>query len=117
MKKLLVVLMGLFLLTACDFSSNGEDKTIYTSFYPLEYATRYMYGDYSTISSIYQSGIDINSYELTTKQKELYSNADIFIYSGLDKEVKLAVDFLNTNSNLNLIDATRGLTSSIRKYF
>lgn len=109
MKKLLIVLMGLFILTACDLTENTNDKTIYTSFYPFEYATRYMYGNYSTISSIYPSGVDLSTYELTNKQKDLYSNADIFIYSGLDDEVKLAVDFLNTNSNLNLIDATRGL--------
>lgn len=110
MKKLFILFMGVFLLTGCDFTGNNDDKTIYTSFYPFEYATKYMYGDYSTISSIYPSEVDINTYELTSKQKDLYSSADIFIYSGLDKEVKLAVDFLNTNSNLNLIDATRGLS-------
>lgn len=112
MKKVLIVLMGLFLLTGCDFTESSDDKNIYTSFYPFEYASRYLYGEYSTISSIYPSGVDISTYELTNKQKDLYSNADIFIYSGLNEEVKLAVDFLNTNSNLNLIDATRGLNYS-----
>ena len=108
MKKI-IILLSLILLTGCEFGNKEKEITINTTYYPIEYAVDYLYSDYSNISSIYPSEINTDSYELTKKQKEIYSNSDIFIYSGLTKEVDYAVDFLNANSNLNIIDATRGL--------
>lgn len=113
MKKFLLILMGVLLISGCSFNESNEDLTIYSTYYPIEFATSYMYKDYSTISSIYPSGADINTYTLTDKQKDIYSNGDLFVYAGVTKEVDLAVRFLNTNSELRIIDATKGLNYNI----
>ena len=86
MKKLFLCLFSLLLVTGCSFSNSKEDITIYTTFYPIEYFTDYLYGDYSTVNSIYPSSADLSSYSPTDKQKSIYSNSDIFIYTSIKKE-------------------------------
>lgn len=113
MKKFLLVLMGVLLISGCSFNESNDDLKIYSTYYPIEFATSYMYKDYSTISSIYPSGADTETYTLTDKQKDIYSNGDLFVYAGVTKEVDLAVRFLNTNSELRIIDATKGLNYNI----
>ena len=112
MKKLIIILTSLFLLTGCFGNDNSDVKT-YATLYPIEYATKYMYGEFSDISNIYPSGADITNYNLTEKQKDIYANGDIFIYAGVTNEVNLAVSFLNTNSNLKIIDATKGVNFNV----
>lgn len=113
MKKLLIIFLSLFLLTGCLGDKDELDIKTYATLYPIEFATKYMYSDFSNISNIYPSGVDINTYELTDKQKDIFSNGDIFIYAGVTNEVNLAVTFLNTNSNLRIIDATKGVSYSV----
>jgi len=117
MKKLLIILTSLFLLTGCFGSGKEIDTKTYASLYPIEFATKYMYGEFSEVSNIYPSGADIETYELSNKQKDIYSNGDIFIYAGVTKEVNLAVNFLNSNSELKIIDATKGVnfTNSVEE--
>lgn len=111
MKKLFIVMLAVFMLTGC-IKDESLDKMTYTTYYPLEYATSYIYGEFSEVKSIYPSGVDISKYELTDKQKNIYAKADTFVYSGVTNEIKLAADFLNTNENLNIIDGTKGLSYS-----
>ncbi len=109
MKKLVVILLMLFVISGCDKIDREKDVSIYTTLYPIEYITNYLYKDYAVVTNIYPSGSDYYTYELSDKQKDIYSNGDIFIYSGATNEAKLAVDFLNRNSNLTIIDATKGV--------
>lgn len=111
MKKIIVLLLSLLLITGCQ-NEEVSTKTAYATYYPLEYATNYMYSSFAKVKSIYPNGIDTKSYELTEKQKGIYSNGVTFIYAGVTDEVKLAAEFLNTNSNLNIIDGTKGLSFS-----
>lgn len=113
MKKLIIILSSLFLLTGCLGNKNGANVKAYATLYPIEFATKYMYSEFGDISNIYPSGANIETYTLSDKQKDIYSNSDMFIYAGVTKEVKLAVDFLNTNSNLKIIDATKGVNFNI----
>lgn len=117
MKKLIIIFLSLFLLTGCLGDKNELDVKTYATLYPIEFATKYMYGDFSDISNIYPSGVDINTYQLTEKQQDIYSHGDIFIYAGVTNEVNLAVRFLNTNSALKIIDATKGVnfTTSVEE--
>jgi len=102
-----LIFLSLFIISGCD-NNKLTDAKIYATMYPIEYATKYMYGDFSNVQSIYPSGADIETYELSEKQKDLYSKSDIFIYAAVqDKELKTAVDFRNNNSNLMIIDATK----------
>lgn len=111
MKKVIVLLMSLFLLTGC-LEEEKLDKTAYTTYYPLEFATNYMYKDFATVKSIYPNGIDTSKYTLTDKQKSIYASSDMFVYAGVTDEVKLAAEFLNTNQNISIIDGTKGLSYS-----
>lgn len=111
MKKVIVLLMSLFLLTGC-LEEEKLDKIAYTTYYPLEFATNYMYKDFATVKSIYPNGIDTSKYTLTDKQKNIYASSDMFVYAGVTDEVKLAAEFLNTNQNISIIDGTKGLSYS-----
>lgn len=112
MKKLIIILISLLLITGC-FGKNKKDTKTYATLYPIEFATKYMYGEFSDINNIYPSGANISNYELTEKQKDIFSNGDIFIYAGVTNEVNLAVRFLNTNPNLKIIDATKGVNFNV----
>ena len=103
--------MSLFLLTGC-LEEEKLDKIAYTTYYPLEFATNYMYKDFATVKSINPNGIDTSKYTLTDKQKSIYASSDMFVYAGVTDEVKLAAEFLNTNQNISIIDGTKGLSYS-----
>lgn len=110
MKKILCGLMAILLLSGCSLNDDFSDEALYTTVYPIEYATSVLYGDYADVSSVYPNGAD-TSYQVTSKKKDIYSKSEIFIYSGIAKEAYLAKDLLNLNGNIKLIDATKGLNS------
>ena len=86
-----------------------EDITIYTTIYPLNYITDYLYGDNAKIYSVYPSGVDVTTYELTNKQIEDYSNNDLFVFNSLDRDRDYAVKMINKNKNLKIIDVALGM--------
>ena len=104
--KILFLCLGVVLLTGCN---NLENATVYTTTYPIEYLTKVLYQDHSTIQSIYPDGSDVSSYTLTDKQKDTYSKAEIFIYNGTTDEKEIAKDFSNNNRKLKVIDAAYSL--------
>ena len=64
-KKILLVLCSLLLISGCDmFKEDFSDKYVYTTMYPIEYATKELYKDYANISSVYPNGADI-TFEVT----------------------------------------------------
>ncbi|MGM9877600.1 MAG: metal ABC transporter substrate-binding protein [Bacilli bacterium] len=110
MKKIITILCLCLLLSGCDWDYNFNDEYLYTTMYPIEYATKELYSDHAKIESVYPMGSD-NTYEVTQKKKDEYAKGTTFIYSGLANEAYLARDLLNKNSNLQLIDATKSMTS------
>ena len=111
MKKLFLIILSAFLLTGCSIKKdNLENATIYTTIYPIKYLTEFMYKDYATIDSIYPSGADIYTYELTDKQIKKYAKGDLFIYNGLSNEKTIAKNLINKNKNLLIIDVSNGLS-------
>ena len=109
MKKLLLILLSCILLTGCDFEYDFSDKYLYTTEYPIEYAANILYGEHATVSSVYPMGSD-RTYVVTEKKKDIYAEGETFIYSGLANEAYLARDLLNRNENIQLIDATKGMS-------
>ena len=86
MKKLLMFFGLILLVTGC-FNQEGRDQlNIYTSAYPIEFATRRLYGHNSNVRSIYPDGVNIEEYVLTEKQIEDYSESDLFIFNSLSNE-------------------------------
>ena len=112
MKKLkYIMLLCLLLLTGCTIFKRDtmENINIITTIYPLEYSTNYLYGENSIVNSIYPDDTNTDTYELTDKQIRDNSEKDLFIYMGLTKDSDIAVDLINHNKNLKLIDATFGM--------
>ena len=111
LKKIILMLIPLMFLTGCNLKKdNLESATIYTTIYPIKYLTEFLYKDYATIESIYPSGADVVSYELTSKQIKKYAKADLFIYNGLSNEKTITKNLINKNKNLLIIDVSYGLS-------
>ncbi len=106
MKKIILLITSILLLTGCEFKEDFSDTYIYTTLYPIEYATNFLYSDYAVIQNVYPNGADIN-YKITDKRKETFSKGQTFIYSGVANEASLAKDVVNLNKNIQLIDATK----------
>jgi len=103
--------MIIFFTTSCTLKTDDlEGATIYTTVYPINFLTNYLYKDYATISSIYPIDCDIETYELTKKQIKNYAKADLFVYNGLTEEKETAKTLLNKNQDLLIIDVSYGLT-------
>ena len=96
----------LFTTTGCK-SDDMEDIEIVTTNYPNEYIIERLYGEHAKVSNIYPDGVDTSDYKFTNKQKRDFASKDLFIYTGLvDRERKLAVDLLDYNENLKIIDSS-----------
>ena len=111
MKHLKICMLGiiLFSLTGCFKRDSYENVTIYTTVYPVEFIAKTLYGEHAKISSIYPSGIDINTYVLTNKKLNDYSKGDLFIYNGLSNEKDIAATLLNKNKKMDISDVSQGL--------
>ena len=109
--KLKYLIIPIFLLTGCTLFKNDsmENINIITTIYPLEYITNYLYGNNSIVNSIYPDDINTDTYVLTEKQLSDNSRKDLFIYMGISNDSDLAIDLINRNKNLKLIDATYGM--------
>ena len=110
MKKIILLLIIIIILSGCTLfkRDNMENINIITTIYPVEYITNYIYGNNSNITSIYPDDIDTNTYKLTDKQYSDGSNKDLFIYMG-KTDSDIAVELINRNKKLKLIDATYGM--------
>ena len=111
MKKIILLVVFSLLLCGCSFNKDSlEDSTIYTTIYPIKYLTEFLYKDYATVESIYPSGVNLDTYELTEKQIKNYSKGDLFIYNGLSNEKTITKNLINKNKNLLIIDVSYGLS-------
>lgn len=110
MKKKIIFILLLIVITLTTTGckqDNMEDIEIAVTNYPNEYIIKKLYGTHATINQVYPDGIDVNKYKVTNKQKQNYSNMELFVYTGLiEKERKLAVDLLDLNSDLRIIDTS-----------
>ena len=113
MKKIIIFLIILCTLTGCLKRDTMEGIEIYTTVYTLEYITNRLYGDNSTIKSIYPNGIDPFTYpSLTEKQLSDYSAASLYIFNGLTSEKDYVVPLFNNNKNLKIINASLSMKTS-----
>lgn len=114
MKKKIILLLILCTIalttTGCFDGDNLEGSNITTTSYPIEFLISRLYGEKSTITSIYPNGTDASEYKLTEKQLNDYSkNTTIFIYNGLTNEKDTAKTLINKNKKIQIIDVSYGL--------
>lgn len=108
-KKLLLLFMifGISLLTTGCKQDDMDDIDIAVTNYPNEYIVDMLYGKHATINQVFPDGVDINDYQFTKTQKNNFANMGLFIYTGLvEKERNLAIDLLDKNSDLKIIDTS-----------
>lgn len=107
-KKLLIILIiSIIFLPGCSIKKDSmEDITIYTTIYPIRYLISSLYGSNSTIYSIYPSGVNPSEFELSDKKLEEYSKTDLFVFNSLDKDRDYAVNMINKNKRLKVIDVS-----------
>ena len=102
----LLIIFASTLTTGCGTDEMDGIEIIVTN-YANEYIVNRLYGDHSMISSIYPAGVDTSTYKFSNKQKKEFSQKDIFVYNGsIETERNLAIDLLDINSNLKIIDTS-----------
>lgn len=111
MKKLKVVscllLISLLVFSTGCRKDNMEDIDIMVTNYPTEYILTKLYGKHANIKSVYPDGVIVENYKIPKKRKEDISNQELFVYTGLiDRESKLAIELLDLNGNLKIIDTS-----------
>jgi zinc transport system substrate-binding protein len=113
MKKILltisIVILTIF-ISGCFKRDNFEDIEIYTTSYPIEYITNYLYGDHSTVISVYPDGVNIDEYRLTDEQIKEYSKSKLFIFNGLGIEKDYVLPMFKLNKDLKIIDAAKTMS-------
>ena len=102
----LLLVSMIFMTTGCR-KDNMEDIDIMVTNYPTEYILTELYGEHSNIKSVYPDGVIVQNYKIPMKRKKDISKEELFVYTGLvDRESKLAIDLLDLNSNLKIIDTS-----------
>lgn len=111
MKKILTLLLCIFLLTGCSlFKSDAmEDIDVYTTTYPISYLIKYLYEEHSNIYSIYPNGVNFKEYKLSDKKLTEFAKSSLFVFNSQDNDRKYAVKMINKNKNLYLIDTSLGM--------
>ena len=106
--KILFIIM-LFALTGCFRDNSMENIKIVTSAYPIEYIVNYLYGNHSTITSIYPKDDEIINFEVTDVLLKQYSDNDLFIFNGNSKEKEYIKELAKNNNNLLIIDVASNI--------
>ncbi len=89
MKKIMICLLSLFLLTGCTTSTVTEsDKlSIVTTIFPQYDFVREIAGDNVEITMLLSPGEESHSYEPTPQDIKAIQNCDLFIYVGGENDV------------------------------
>jgi zinc transport system substrate-binding protein len=74
-------------------AGDGDQLTVVTSFYPVEFLASRLAGEHAGISTLTSPGVDPHSVELTPRQVAALGDADLVLYSaGMQPAVDRAVE-------------------------
>lgn len=109
--KIILLAICLFIMTGCSlFKSDAmDDIEIYTTIYPVNYLIKYLYGNNSTIYSIYPSEVNFKEYKLSDKKLNEYAKSSLYVFNSLDVDRDYSVEMVNINTDLKLIDVSMGM--------
>lgn len=110
MKKLKFLLLGVvLLLTGCFNNDSMDNINITTTVYPIEFIVKTLYGNHSTISSIYPKDTEVSEFQITDVLLKQYSNTDLYVFNGLTEEKNYISNLRENNSKLKIIDVTSSI--------
>lgn len=102
--KYIFIFMIIFLSSGCFKNNTMEDINIHTTAYPIEYVVERLYGEHSTIKSIFPNG-SVQGDVVSDKLLQDYSTTNLFIFNGLGaNELDYVKKMLDYNKNLKIID-------------
>lgn len=103
--KIIILVLTIFITSACKTDSSMENIKVIVTNYPNEYIIKSLYGKHASVESIYPDGVTIEDYKISNKKKNEYSKSDLFVYNGaIEKERNLAISLLDKNPELKIID-------------
>ena len=117
-KKIIGIFLAVSMLAACG-KSNGEasknkanetkvKKVVYTSFYPLEFLTKYITGDKMEVKNFIPVGMGVHGFEPTPKDIVNIKNAAAFFINGVKLEGFID-DIKKAHADLNIVDTSKGV--------
>lgn len=110
-KLIISIFIMSIMLSGCNIlkSDNMEDINIISTSYPLEFVIKYLYGNHSLVKSIYPDSVDTYTYKLNEKSLNDFSKQDLFVFVSSGRDREIAIDLLNRNKNLLIIDGSLGM--------
>lgn len=107
--KMFLIAILVFATSGCFGEDSMEDINIHTTAYPIEYVVDRLYGEHSTIKSIYPNG-SVSGEIVNDKLLKDYSDSDLFVFNGLGpNEQDYVFKMLEYNRNLKIIDVSSSI--------
>ncbi|WP_085991432.1 metal ABC transporter solute-binding protein, Zn/Mn family [Oceanobacillus senegalensis] len=85
--------------------NNNEELVLYSSLYPIQFATERIAGNTATVKSVYPPGVDAHTFEPTSKDMTDIAKSDAFFYlgNGMEAFAETAADALK-NQDVKLME-------------
>ncbi|MEJ8751975.1 zinc ABC transporter substrate-binding protein [Lagierella sp. ICN-221743] len=120
MKKILAIFLSVLMLASCaakpgntentkEGSSNAEGKkVVYTSFYPIEFATKEIVKDKMDVKSVIPAGVEVHDWEPSLKDIQELKDSSLVLINGLELESWIE-DAKKVVDNDKIVDLSGGI--------
>lgn len=120
MKKILAIFLSILMLTSCatkpgDIDNNKESsstaegkKVVYTSFYPIEFATKEIVKDKMDVKSVIPAGVEVHDWEPSLKDIQELKDSSLVLINGLELE-SWVEDAKNVVDDDKIVDLSDGI--------
>ena len=117
MKKILALFLSILMLTSCatkpenkEGTSTKEEgkKVVYTSFYPIEFATKEIVKDKMEVKSVIPAGVEVHDWEPSLKDMENLKESKLVLINGLELESWIE-DAKKVVDNDKIVDLSDGI--------
>lgn len=120
MKKILAIFLSILMLTSCatkpgnidnnkESSSTAEGKkVVYTSFYPIEFATKEIVKDKMDVKSVIPAGVEVHDWEPSLKDIQQLKDSSLVLINGLELE-SWVEDAKNVVDDDKIVDLSDGI--------
>lgn len=120
MKKILAIFLSILMLTSCatkpenkenkEGTSTKEEgkKVVYTSFYPIEFATKEIVKDKMEVKSVIPAGVEVHDWEPSLKDMENLKESKLVLINGLELESWIE-DAKKVVDNDKIVDLSGGI--------
>lgn len=120
MKKILAIFLSVLMLASCaakpgntentkEGSPNAEGKkVVYTSFYPIEFATKEIVKDKMDVKSVIPAGVEVHDWEPSLKDIQELKDSSLVLINGLELESWIE-DAKKVVDNDKIVDLSGGI--------